>query len=407
MSDRYLRFEGTFLDRQKLKASTVLLGGAGALGNEVAKNLAMLGVGRVMLVDFDTVELHNLTRSVLLCLTDLEEAIRLKKPKADFVAAGMKTLNPDVRTQAINLDIGWLGPGVVRKFDVVISTFDNPVARLVLQERAARGGRTMVDGGLGNRRQEIASGSVTALRAQNEEACYGCILGESRRNQLLAQAFGDPNQLGCTRAAPKVIEQGGQPSTPMMASIIGGAQALLAAKVLMRDPKFPVAYGETSQWHLARAFRMESFHHRRDPSCPFHRPPAVQVFLPNPSSDITLFDLAEEGRRHFRASAVVDLPTELWPQSLCPSCQAVGTSWQTRLGLRKTACGECGHLGLEPRGEPLTAFHPDEHPCPQGSLSALGFCYGEQFELHHLDVDSETPSVRVELAGDFEALWSS
>ena len=64
--DRYARLRLiAWWDQDKLAASRVMVVGAGALGNEVLKNLALLGIGTVYLVDFDRIEQSNLTRSVL------------------------------------------------------------------------------------------------------------------------------------------------------------------------------------------------------------------------------------------------------------------------------------------------------------------------------------------------------
>ena len=52
-------------DQERLAASTVIVVGVGALGNETAKNLALAGVGRLILCDPDTVSASNLSRTVL------------------------------------------------------------------------------------------------------------------------------------------------------------------------------------------------------------------------------------------------------------------------------------------------------------------------------------------------------
>src|SRR4051794_34828877 len=65
-ADRYGRLRLIPWWRQeRLAAAKVLVVGAGALGNEVLKNIALLGVGTTYLIDFDTVETSNLSRSVL------------------------------------------------------------------------------------------------------------------------------------------------------------------------------------------------------------------------------------------------------------------------------------------------------------------------------------------------------
>src|SRR5262245_54229459 len=63
---RFARLEAIeWWDQELLARSHVLVIGAGALGNEVVKNLALLGVGHVVVVDMDSVETSNLSRSVL------------------------------------------------------------------------------------------------------------------------------------------------------------------------------------------------------------------------------------------------------------------------------------------------------------------------------------------------------
>ncbi|MGB7989115.1 MAG: ThiF family adenylyltransferase, partial [Candidatus Methylophosphatis roskildensis] len=65
--DRYSRHRAIAgFSQERLLAMRVAVFGAGAIGNEVVKNFCLLGIGSIDLYDFDTVELHNLTRSILL-----------------------------------------------------------------------------------------------------------------------------------------------------------------------------------------------------------------------------------------------------------------------------------------------------------------------------------------------------
>src|ERR1700712_2851419 len=64
--DRFHRFKLIgWWDQRKLAGAKVLVIGAGALGNEIVKNLALLGVGNVLIADMDRIENSNLSRSVL------------------------------------------------------------------------------------------------------------------------------------------------------------------------------------------------------------------------------------------------------------------------------------------------------------------------------------------------------
>jgi len=55
----------SWFKKEKVRNARVLVAGAGALGNEVVKNLVLFGIGHIYVADFDEIEVSNLTRSVL------------------------------------------------------------------------------------------------------------------------------------------------------------------------------------------------------------------------------------------------------------------------------------------------------------------------------------------------------
>jgi len=105
-------------ERDKVADAKVLVVGAGALGNEVVKNLTLMGVGHILVIDFDTIEYSNLSRSVLFRESDA------KRKKSQVVAARAKELNPQTKIQYLHGDVTTeLGLGVVRRMDVVIRRY--------------------------------------------------------------------------------------------------------------------------------------------------------------------------------------------------------------------------------------------------------------------------------------------
>ena len=73
--DRFSRFRLLpWWDQQRIRRTRVLVVGAGALGNEILKNLALLGFERVVVVDADRIETSNLSRSVLYRAGDVGRA---------------------------------------------------------------------------------------------------------------------------------------------------------------------------------------------------------------------------------------------------------------------------------------------------------------------------------------------
>src|SRR3954469_12624483 len=105
---RFARLEAIeWWDQALLANARVLVVGAGALGNEVIKNLALLGVGQVVIADMDTVELSNLSRSVL--FRESDEG----KPKAECAARAAREIFPGINIHALvgnvlaDVGLGW------------------------------------------------------------------------------------------------------------------------------------------------------------------------------------------------------------------------------------------------------------------------------------------------------------
>ena len=99
-------------DADSVKNGVVLVVGAGALGNEVLKNLTLMNVGKVIIVDFDTIEMSNLNRSILFRADDANK----NKSKAQIAADRMMEINPNIKVIAINADITYqLGLGLIRR----------------------------------------------------------------------------------------------------------------------------------------------------------------------------------------------------------------------------------------------------------------------------------------------------
>src|SRR5262249_23038157 len=111
--------------QERLAAARVLVVGAGALGNEVLKNLALLGVGTTRVIDLDDVEPSNLSRSVLFRASDGGRS------KAEVAAERAREINPEVAVIPVQGDvITDLGLGHFADADVVIGCLDNREARL-------------------------------------------------------------------------------------------------------------------------------------------------------------------------------------------------------------------------------------------------------------------------------------
>ena len=141
--DRYARLKTiTWWDQDILKNANILVVGCGALGNEIVKNLTMLGVGNIFAVDMDVVEKSNLTRSVLFRKEDEG------KSKAETICKRANDVNDEVNVRYFNGNVFELGLGVFRKMDVVVCGLDSREARLFVNQSCWKVNRPWIDGAI-------------------------------------------------------------------------------------------------------------------------------------------------------------------------------------------------------------------------------------------------------------------
>src|SRR5436309_6389298 len=142
--DRFHRFKLiSWWDQDRLRNAKVLVIGAGALGNELLKNLALLGVGNVLVADMDRIENSNLSRSVLYRAKDNGEL------KATAAARAAKEIYPDLNVRAFNGNIVYdLGLGVFRWADIVLGGLDNREARLAINRACWKVRKPWIDGAI-------------------------------------------------------------------------------------------------------------------------------------------------------------------------------------------------------------------------------------------------------------------
>ncbi len=136
-------------DQTKLQSARVMVVGAGTTGNELIKNLALLGVGHITVVDFDEVNEVNLSRSVLFRRSDIGSS------KAEVAAMRARELNPALQTSVFHGDIVHdYGSGRFSEYDAVFLATDNLLSRMWVSRACYRQGvwliNTGIDGWTGN-----------------------------------------------------------------------------------------------------------------------------------------------------------------------------------------------------------------------------------------------------------------
>jgi molybdopterin/thiamine biosynthesis adenylyltransferase len=142
--DRFSRFRLIgWWDQEKIRSARVLVIGAGALGNEILKNLALLGFGNIVVVDMDVIDATNLSRSILYRSTDLG------KRKVDVAAEATKNIFPEASVHPINANVvHGLGLGLFGWADIVLAGLDNREARLWINRACWKMNRPWIDGAI-------------------------------------------------------------------------------------------------------------------------------------------------------------------------------------------------------------------------------------------------------------------
>lgn len=214
-TDRYHTFSYiSWWKQDVVRDATALVVGAGALGNEVLKNLALMGIGRIVIADFDTIEDSNLSRSVL-----FREKDRGRR-KVDVAAEGVRALNPDVQVMTWHGDINFeMGMGVFRHVDVIIGCLDNREARLSIDRFSQSINRPWVDGAI----QELMG--IVRVFWPGRGANYESTLTD-HDYQMIGLRY------SCPLLARENILRGKVPTTPTSASIVAAFQTQEALKII-------------------------------------------------------------------------------------------------------------------------------------------------------------------------------
>lgn len=220
--------------QQRLLDSRALIIGMGGLGSPATMYLAAVGVGTLVLVDFDRVELSNLQRQIIHGTADVGRA------KVESARDRIALINPDVNVTTID-----------RALDEVELAEQASLAEIVIDCSDNFATRFAVNAACVGARRPLVSAAAIRFEAQvavfgnhGDSACYRCLYDDAAVGQETCAANGV--------------------ASPML-GIVGATQALEAMKILAG-----IAGGLSDRLLILDGLRMEwnSVRLRRDPACP-------------------------------------------------------------------------------------------------------------------------------------------
>lgn len=225
--DRYSRFRLIpWWDQELLKKSKILVVGAGALGNEIVKNLSLLGIGHITVADMDSIENSNLSRSVL--YREKDEG----RKKAEVACERAMDINPNiVATPFVGNVIYDLGIGAFLDYDLVICGLDNREARLWINQCSWRVSHPWIDGAI-----EVLNGTVKVF-VPPYTACYECTMNKVDYDMIAKRK-------ACSLLTRDQMMEGKIPTTPTTSSVIAGIECQEAVKLLHNREDLPTLAGK-------------------------------------------------------------------------------------------------------------------------------------------------------------------
>ncbi len=312
-------------DQTKVSACRVLVVGAGALGNEILKNLLLLGFRKIVILDLDRIEESNLSRTILFRRRDIG------KFKVHAAAEACREIEPDCEvTPLVGNVMEDCGLGVFEWSDLILAGLDNREARLWINRAAWKVGRPWIDGAI-----EGING-VARVFLPGQAPCYECTLGEVDWAIL-------ERRMSCNLLMHDPAPEGKVPTTPTISSIIAGIQVQEAMKLIHGLPVL-----------ASRGFVFEGMNHSsyavtytENPDCMSHYTIPSLIRLPGRSGDWTLEALRRRAQMDLQAEEVVlEFSRDIVQRLACATCGKVEDLYvpASRLRYGQAKCPDDGQM---------------------------------------------------------------
>ena len=323
--DRYSRLRLIpWWDQSRLNNATIMVVGAGAIGNELIKNLTLLGIGKILIFDMDAIESTNLTRSVLYRAKDVG------RYKAEVAAERAMEMNPDVKAKAFTCNIiDDLGLGVYRRMDVVLGGLDNREARLSINQSCYHVDKPWIDGAI-----EALNGFARVF-IPGHGACYECTMTET--DWMLIN-----KRKSCALLTHEQMAEGKIPTTPTSSSVIAGIQVQEMLKLLHADRNLPTLAGKG---YVFNGLTHDSYvvQYQEKPDCMSHDTYENIIEKPWSTRTVTLREVLETIRSEMGEKAVIDFDRDIATTATC-TCGAKKELFTPVHKLKGSVltCSECG-----------------------------------------------------------------
>ena len=155
------------IGQKKLLKSRVLIVGVGGLGSPIAMYLAGIGIGKIGIVDKDSVEFSNLSRQIIFTTDDI------KKNKSSLAIKKLRKINPDIKLQSFSKNLTIININrIAKNFDVIVDGSDNFRTRFLINDYCLENKKILISGAITKFDGQV----YTFNFSKKNSPCLGCFI---------------------------------------------------------------------------------------------------------------------------------------------------------------------------------------------------------------------------------------
>ena len=301
--------------QQRLRSASVLCVGTGGLGSPVLLYLAAAGIGRLGVVDFDTVERSNLQRQIIHRTPDVG------RPKTESARGSLNALNPEIEVVVHNVRLTRENAlGVIRPYDVVVDGTDNFPTRYLINDACVLLRKPNIYGSIFR-----FEGQASVFAPHLGGPCYRCLYPEPPPPGTVPSCAESgvlgvlPGLIG-TIQATEVLKLALRKGNPLIGRLLlfDALELTFKELKLRRDPQCPICGQDPTITQLIDYAQFCGG--TPEASGNTHRPEEVTVqemkqALEDPRSGVRILDVREPSEHEIaRIAGVRLLPLSVLPQ---------------------------------------------------------------------------------------------
>ena len=285
---------------KKIKNTSILVIGVGAGGNELLKNLLLMGFGRFTIVDFDFIEDSNLSRTTLFSKEDTG------KSKSLVAAERLTGLslhdNPEIKGIHGNI-MHDIGPGIFIRHDIVVCCVDTLKARAYINDWCVRLKKPFFEMGFDNMNVDISFFDSTTENAP-------CL------REIIGQGDFAENRNSCSGLKMQDAQLAHIPTIQVASAMAG---VLVATEIIKYLQGTSSIQNQILQYYGTNQ-RMNIFGINRSPLCQIHNEPPLLYTGIHADNKISVMDFLQLINTEFSDYCMLILPERFVLKGVCEGC---------------------------------------------------------------------------------------